>query len=304
MGALRNLATGALVRLPVRLAVGRSRGCALTCPSGFVSSLHAELRWSSPRWQVRDLASRNGTFCDGVRIPPRVWMPLSEGTTVAFGRPQDAWRLESGLPPEVFAVSEGETVFGTRGILQIPVGEPAVTVYEGQGGAWLVESSTATAPVVDGSVINVGSRDWTLHLPIPTHQTEEAPGAGLALSEIALEFRFSLDEEEIVIVARGPQRTAEIASRAHSYLLLFLARARLADFEGRGESTAENGWRDATEVARLLRLRKKTLDLHVHRARRQFAEAGIVEAAGVVQRRSAGSQLRLGVGRLKLTGAS
>lgn len=68
------------------VVLGRKReACDLVLPFDGVSRQHAELRPSAGGWSVLDLGSRNGTFVDEVRIPPRVPVPVEEQTLLQLG---------------------------------------------------------------------------------------------------------------------------------------------------------------------------------------------------------------------------
>jgi hypothetical protein len=74
-----------------------------------------------------------------------------------------------------------------------------------------------------------------------------------------------------------------------------------------GESAAQDtgesghGWLYQDDLAEMLGLDGKHLNVVVYRCRRQFAAAGIVNAADVIERRSGTRQIRIGVGRVEIT---
>ena len=57
---------------PTRTVVGRGTEAGLGVQHGSVSRDHAELRRTAGGWELRDLASRNGTFVDDAQITGRV----------------------------------------------------------------------------------------------------------------------------------------------------------------------------------------------------------------------------------------
>jgi hypothetical protein len=78
--------------------------------------------------------------------------------------------------------------------------------------------------------------------------------------------------------------------REHAYVLLTLARKRLAD---RGEPLAEQGWIDRDQLLRMLQLDANGLNVAIYRARGQLAAAGLLDSAGIVEVRR--GQRRIGV---------
>lgn len=45
----------------------------------YISGTHGELRCLDGQWQIRDLGSRNGTFVNGVKLNPNIWVDLHIG---------------------------------------------------------------------------------------------------------------------------------------------------------------------------------------------------------------------------------
>ena len=87
-------------------------------------------------------------------------------------------------------------------------------------------------------------------------------------------------------------------------MLLSLARSRLEDRKARPASGApaesSEGWVYQDELARQLAIDETHLNVAVFRCRRQLAEAGIIGAASIVERRRPTRELRLGVSRIEI----
>src|SRR5262245_1229387 len=77
MGKLKQRSSGRELILFPEHVVGRSGIASLRLELPLVSSQHAVIRWTGARWEVRDLASRNGTTVNGKR--------LASGESVALG---------------------------------------------------------------------------------------------------------------------------------------------------------------------------------------------------------------------------
>ena len=97
-------------------------------------------------------------------------------------------------------------------------------------------------------------------------------------------------------------RSLDLGSRAHHYTLLTLARARLED-RAANVPAAEEGWLYRDELARRLAQDDNLVHTHIHRARRQFAKAGFLDASSVVQWRASNHKVRLGVGNVRVARA-
>lgn len=68
-------------------------------PASEVSAQHAVLTWSGAGWTVRDLASRNGTVCNGRRLEAGWAEALTKGAVLEFGSPAQRFVLIDDRPP-------------------------------------------------------------------------------------------------------------------------------------------------------------------------------------------------------------
>ncbi len=66
-----------------KLVVGRREGCDIVLRFANVSSQHARLTLESGYWFVKDLASRNGTKVDGMRVDRK---RLDPDVTISFAK--------------------------------------------------------------------------------------------------------------------------------------------------------------------------------------------------------------------------
>lgn len=70
-----------------RIAVGRSPEADVVLLDASVSRFHAELRWSAgfESFQLKDLGSRNGSYCNGQLLPKNGSVTLHSGVALGFG---------------------------------------------------------------------------------------------------------------------------------------------------------------------------------------------------------------------------
>lgn len=274
-------------------AVGRAPGAEIPLGDGRASAMHAALRWDGQRWTMRDLGSRNGTWVDGQRTGSAV---LAEGTRLAFGDPERVWVLVDASPPSARAACGDEVRVGCGGVLLLPSEEaPEVAVVLRPSG-WYVEREAQEA-VAEGEV-EAGGRTWTLVLPDVLPATAEGAVA-LSVAALSLRFEVSPDEEHVHILALGGEDGGlDLGVRAHHYLLLTLARARLRD-RAAGAGLGEEGWEDSERLARRLGVTQNAFYVQTCRARAQLAELGVADAATFVERR-AGGKIRIGVAAVEV----
>lgn len=301
MATLEQASTGVRYPLASRMLVGRSHACHLRVESRQVSGVHAELAWDGERWVVHDLGSRNGTHVDGQRLAPEQRLPLSQGARLTFGTAGESFVLVDASPPRLLAIGDdGRMAHAEAGLLCLPSeDEPAVTLLEQPDGRWLLETEDEVRPLAHEERITAGGSGWRILLPGAVQYTDDAT-VPLTLASVLLEASVSRDEEHVELrMIQGP-RVVPLRSRAHDFFLLTLARARLADQQQPGLAEAEHGWVYRETLASRLHVDRNLLNLWIYRARRQFAEAGLVDVTKLVERRPKAEQLRLGAPHLRV----
>ena len=308
MGLIRECDTGVRRSLSARFLLGRSARCDLLVEDPFVSTEHAVLQWRDKEWMLRDLGSRNGTYLAGQRLASGAHAPVRASDEIQLGSTRLVVEDDSGPGPMAWDVETSEVLAGRDSLLVLPSADlPVVTVYPGDEGAWLVESPSATAAAQDQQQIEVNARRFQLALPLglsrSARETEEWEDADPPRAKAALAVRFvvSRDEEHVELEIRsGEDHVRRLPSRAHHYLLLTLARQRLADRRA-GLVEASCGWLYVEELTRLLRIDESHLNVQIYRARQQLARSGIDGAAGAIERRSGSRQIRLAVSDIELS---
>ncbi len=282
MGVLVHLNTGASSPLPARLLIGRAPTCFVHLDQPLASAEHAVLEWVGADWQVKDLGSRNGTFVDGERLEPGQTVLLAAGSRVAFGEPTDLWRLDDPGPPRPLALdlASRDVVVGDEGLLVLPsVDEPEASVFRGADGRWHLERGHLADAATDQQVVTIAERTFCLLLP-SAHDATPFVEDPLDLATVTFRFAVSRNEEHVDIALEAANRTLDLETRDHHYLLLTLARLRARD---RDQVEAERGWVDRDELLKMLRMTQNAFNVAVHRARQQLLAVGVVGGASVVQ---------------------
>ena len=280
MSTIRS-ATGEFFALTARTIVGRAAACGLRLDSPRVSGEHAVIMWTGTTWQVRDLGSRNGTVVDGRRLEPGEAVVTSVGSRVAFGDQVFEW-LQAAAPVAAATSDTGRRAVADGGVLPIPDrDDPEVIVFWRPGG-WVMEDEAGMRPAV--AEVRVQGERWRLELPEAFEATVE--DTSLRLAEVRVRLAVSRDEEYVVARWDLGGRSVLVESRAHHYLLVTLARLRLAE--------PEDGWVATDDLCRMLALDRRALNVQVFRARHELADLGVQDAASLVERRP-GALLRLGM---------
>jgi hypothetical protein len=306
MGALRELSSGQIRVLEPEQVVGRTASCSFRLNERHVSAKHALLRASGGQWTLRDLGSRNGTFVDGNVIKPCDEVVLRRGSRVAFGKREDQWELvDDSAPRAMIAPLDGGEPLPLDGdLLALPSpDDPRATLFRAEGG-WLLERDDASIIAVTNlQTFDVAGRVWRFSCTeeeTPCKTTMHGAAAiGLEAKNLELSFSVSTDEETVHVRARAGRVNLDLGVRKHHYLLLTLARRRIEDV-ARGLPDSSCGWVDLDELSHDPTMAGPSLNLDVFRIREQFAAAGVIDAAGIIERRPRAKQLRIGTGQLSV----
>ncbi len=304
MGSIRDKSVGRTLELEPEYLVGRAPACALRLDHRYVSAQHALLRWTGHGWELKDLGSRNGTYLDGHRVAAGSEVPIGRHVIIAFGKLEEQWELVDDSAPAVMAVplDGGDPVLLDGDLLALPSSQdPRATIYRSAGGTWILEPSDASAlPIANLEVFEAGGRTWRFSCDESVSATSVLdPTAKLYVAGMELTFLVSRDEEHVEIRAKSSGRTFDMRARSHNYLLLTLARRRLADAAaGLPETTC--GWIDHEDLAHDPSMAPPQLNIDVFRLRKQFAAAGVLDPANVIERRPRTRQLRIGTGRISV----
>lgn len=297
MATLRELSSGEVRTLEADHTVGRLPSSSLVIEQGFVSKRHAIVRFTGEHWELRDLGSRNGTFVNGEHVPPGKDVALKKGYTVAFGTGDCRWELndDSAPVPMVVPLGGGPPASLEGEILALPSSEdPHFTIYRNAEGLWVLEQPESITTIGNQQTFEVGGKVYRFSCPDNLQQTAAADSAlELEVRYLQLAFYVSRDEEHVELRASCGTRTFDLGSRTHNYLLLTLARRRKDD-AAEGLPEGECGWVYMDDLAHDPSMAPQQLALDVFRIRKQFAAIGLLDPAGIIERRPRTKQLRLG----------
>lgn len=293
-----------------RHVVGRSRLADLRMTDPTVSGEHAVLRWTGREWELHDLGSRNGTSVDGRKLASGERVTVGRGAVISFGQAENAWQLADDAPPTIMAITDDADapLCARNDLLALPSDDvPEAVIFRDPGGNWLIEQSGETARIADRATVRAGGRDYLLRVPDVIAPTWDNSSPAPHLASLTLQFSVSRDEEYVALTARGEHHVIDLGARAHHAVLLALARSRLEDRKARQEPQrgapppeSSEGWVYQDELANRLAMDETHLNVAVFRCRRQLAEAGIVGAASIIERRRPTRELRLGVARIEI----
>jgi hypothetical protein len=266
------------------------------------------LRWTGFSWELKDLNSRNGTYLDGRRIDPAGALELQRGARIGFGKPSEEWELVDAGAPEVMAVplDGGQPARMDGEMIPLPSSDdPLATIYRTGDGGWALErADDPVMPLSNATIFDAVGRLWRFccaDLSPSTIAPSEARPSFVALRvvDIRVHFDVSTDEEHVNLRVSAADEVTDLGSRAPNYLLLTLARRRLAD-AARGLTDTTCGWTEVEDLARDPTMAPPRLNIDVFRIRQMFEGIGLLDAANIVERRLRARQIRIGTARISI----
>jgi len=300
--------------------LGRAQAATVCSDLPSVSLHHAALRWAdSGRWEIEDLNSRNGTFVDGVRLPPGVISALRPGASLALGTLENRFDFDDASGPTVMLlpVRGGEPLWPLEEkILALPDAETAThTLFSHPSGLWLLEGPNETRPLQHGDMVVINEARWRFSCPKAVNRTQTAPGQMAAADlegpdgaapnlgytrDLRVLLKVSSDEETVQLCLSGAGQTRELDYRACFYLLLTLARCRLQTGLPKSIRVDAQGWIEAGVLGEMLRRSEQHLNIDVFRIRRICADLGVLDASNLIERRGPPRRLRLGTEHISI----
>lgn len=285
VAVLIHTGSGRAQPLAARTIAGRSSACALKVEARLASKEHALLSWSGRAWSVRDLDSTNGTFVDGVCLPPGGQRSLEAGARLAFGSPDDVWTLADAGSPTAFALELGsrEIALPVDGVMTLGSagGETALASVDGASQILLdVDGEVRRAP--ESGVVQVGSSTWWVLVPPSAREGTPLASSASGVTSVSFQFVVPRSEEGVSLSLVFGGVSVALPAREHIYLLLVLARARLAE---RSLPVAERGWVHRDRLMSMLHWEESAIRVAIHRARAQAAAAGLPDPESLVESR-------------------
>jgi FHA domain len=276
------------VQLPCRCLVGRSRLSDLVLDSRRASNEHASIGWYGGKWFVRDLASSNGTHVDGKLLGSRERVMLSPANRIQFGSEADLWEVVDVAPPPPCAVQLGpqQLVWGQGALLVLPdETAPEASVFFNRG-AWHVDNGGNAISPDCGDIIELPSGHWRLLLPDEPDVSLFTAGYQLDLEHLLVTFQARSDA--LVVVLTQGSKEMRLPARACLQTLLLLAQIRQKPVD------ASDAWISTADLAALRACSPEKINVDVHRLRKLFEEAGVHDAARIIERDDT-KKLRIGV---------
>jgi hypothetical protein len=235
------------------------------------------------------------------RLAPGESVRVSRGASIAFGDLAHSFAVAEDTPPRALArAGDGDLVHADDEGFQALPGPVSISSHDGQ---WFLDNDEERR-VHDGDMLRAGGKSWRLELPVAVEETWQADQAIRArLDQIGLRFTVSGDGRFVEVDVLHGAGVTRLGSSTRHRLLLALARQRLADETCAASArlpAGDRGWMSTKALLGMLEAGAGSLNLDIHRARRQLGdELGLLDARLLIERRR-GAMIRIGVARLEI----
>ena len=237
------------------------------------SRMHAVIIWDGDHWFLRD-SSTNGTTINDVRVLPGVKAYLKKNDKIEFGDTSfGSWLFIEASAPKNMLVSM------TPGFLDIVLEDlvalpsqafPEVTLYMASDGHWVCESQSGTSILQAGDRVGTKNAVWCFIEARPGAETRTMNVVrSVKQSRLQTIFDVSQNEEHVSLKLIVNNQEADLGQRNHHYLLLLLARKRMAD-QVKGLVEHEQGWIDKGLLGKMAGLNESHINIQVYRFRKRL----------------------------------
>lgn len=305
MALLEHIETGKATMLRAQHIVGRNPFTSHTViEAEDVSRSHATIYWSQSKWLIQD-HSRNGTLVDG-QLLRNTTAVLAMGSILQFGNQEyGKWRLTDTAPPCSFihSLTDPHKMLLLDSCLALPdEQQPEAHFYMAPDQRWHFETATGVTPLTNGAQFAIAAEQWAF---VENECLQETIDHGRVLENAHFAFYLSPDEEDLRLGLFADNNLYDLGRRSHNFMLLTLARKRLAD-NAQGLAAADQGWMAVDDLEREVGKEIQRdidayyLNVQVFRLRKQLLELRLIGHlfADLIERRP--GEMRFAFPRFKI----
>jgi pSer/pThr/pTyr-binding forkhead associated (FHA) protein len=305
MAQLLNLQSQHSTLLRTQHILGRHSGSSNTIlDNPEASRLQASILWNGSYWLLQD-TSTNGTYINRELITNGFKKRLTKGDSIQFGSLNaEVWLFANDSSPKSLLVPlqpDSQTI-ELEGVIALPTDEdPEVTIYQSQNGEWICEDLTGTLILQQGSQVSTTNSNWYFVNAEEFDRTKKSETVQNKPPKVEFIFTVSKNEEHVSLSIIIDNEEISLGERTHHYLLLLLARYRIADQQA-GVDDGEQGWLDKDLLSKLIGLDENHINIQIYRFRKQLinAKPSAMRLLQLVERRR--GCLRLAVATIKING--
>jgi hypothetical protein len=243
------------------------------------AQIHASIGWNGEYWELGD-HSGHGTRLDDQALPPNHKTPLTIGQTIRFeSSGQQSWivtNLDAPCPMLIpIGHNKAAIALHTQHLLPNSMAPQAV-VQAIRNGQWQFEDRHGCVTLRDGEQIQVAGEIWqyfnAIRKKMAVHISDTSDCPPPAMQDARFNFSASQNEEHIQLTITYGRKQINLGERSHHYCLLILARQRYSD-ACQGFDAMSQGWISMEQMARMLGVETKQINMQLFRARTQITQA-------------------------------
>ncbi len=271
------------------------------------SRLQASIQWNGSCWVLQDTSS-NGTFINGKLINGGVKKRLEQGNRIQFGALSACeWVFINDEAPQCMLVplETGSSPIELNGIVVLPNDDsPEITLYQSPNGDWVCENESGVTTLEAGLKISTKDNNWYFVSADTFDSTKKAEKHPKTISDlIEVNFIVSKNEEHVSLSILFENILIDLGERTHHYLLLILARKRMADHQ-LGLDKSEQGWIDKNLLSQQVGLDENYINIQIYRFRKQLIKArpSAMQLLQIIERRR--GELRFALTSVNINGGN
>ncbi len=254
------------------------------------SRLHASIMWNGTFWMLQDTSS-NGTYLNDEALMSGTKIRLKQGDVIKFGALNACgWVLQNDDEPKslLCPINKNQVPIELDGMLVLPdPASPELTIYQLPNEEWVCENHSGLIKLTSGTKVSTNSDSWYFVDANTFEKTQQATHKGQESSlPIKVQFTVSKNEEHVSMSVTVGNIKLDLGERAHHYLMMYLARQRLADLQ-QGIEDSEQGWIDKDVLCQETGLDEKHINLHIYRFRKQLVQTqpSVQQLIQIIERR-------------------
>ncbi len=271
------------------------------------SRLHASIMWNGTFWMLQDTSS-NGTYLNGEALISGTKSRLKQGDVIKFGALNAcAWVLKNDDEPKslLCPINKNHDPIELDGMVVLPDSDsPELTIYQLPNEEWVCENQSGLIKLASGTKVSTRTDSWYFVDANTFEKTQQAANKGQMSSVlIKVHFTVSQNEEHVSMSVTVGNMQLDLGERAHHYLMMYLARQRLADLQ-KGVEDSEQGWIDKDVLCQETGLDEKHINLQIYRFRKQLVQSqpAIQELIQIIERRR--GELRFAFTSIEIIGGN
>ena len=250
-----------------------------------ISRIHAIIEWVNNTWYLRDI-SKNGLWLNDKKVNANTLYALSLHDKIRFNETSNIEFCVENLdePCDILVLqqpNQNETALDDDVVFLAPYNflptedAPEIVFYfDTERKTWFCEKidTMTTMRIDDGECIQFSNSIWQLIKGAEKSALETIESTTNSTQSVVFIFNISQDEEETELKVTYDNREVDLSIRTHHYLTALLARYR-SRLKNEASDEYFTGWISIQALSRDLGLSESHINIQIHRARKQIAEA-------------------------------